>query len=56
MPDIRYIILSDTHLGAHTSVLTHLDGDGRVDGRGPSRCSAPTAVALEASRRRDTQR
>lgn len=36
MPDIRYVCLSDLHLGAVNSVLTHLDEDGNhVDGPAP---------------------
>jgi hypothetical protein len=46
MPDIRYICLSDTHLGADASILTSLDG-GRVD---PTRPSKPLVCLAECLR------
>lgn len=44
MPDIRYICLSDLHLGANASLLTALDERGRVD---PSRPSKPLVCLAE---------
>ncbi|HEY8209490.1 MAG TPA: metallophosphoesterase [Myxococcaceae bacterium] len=46
MPDIRYIVVSDLHLGAHTSLLTALTPDGRVDPSRPSEPLASLAAAL----------
>ena len=36
MPDIRYVCLSDMHLGAETSLLTNLSPDGKIDPLHPS--------------------
>ncbi|MDP8937069.1 MAG: metallophosphoesterase, partial [Actinomycetota bacterium] len=42
MPDVRYVCLSDLHLGSENSVLSALDGDGEVDGH----LTAPALAGL----------
>jgi len=48
VPDIRYVCLSDLHLGAATSVLTHLDAEGNHSPRDP----APLLTAVLAGLRK----
>ncbi|HVE87652.1 MAG TPA: hypothetical protein VND93_32565 [Myxococcales bacterium] len=48
MPDVRYICLSDTHLGSDTSLLTALDRDGRVDPTRPSEPLSCLAACLRS--------
>jgi len=48
MPDVRYICLSDTHLGADTSLLTPLDGRGQVDLSRPNKPLACLAACLKS--------
>ncbi len=47
MPDIRYVCISDLHLGASNSLLTHLDGAGRP-ATGPAPVLEATCGALRA--------
>src|SRR5262245_24661968 len=48
MPDVRYICLSDTHLGADTSLLTTLDASGHVDPSRPSETLVCLAACLRS--------
>ena len=48
MPDIRYVILSDLHLGARNSVLTNFVESGSVDPRAPSDVMMSLFECLEA--------
>ena len=45
---IRYIVLSDLHLGDRDSVLTHLDAQGELDALNPSRALRALVDCLRA--------
>ena len=47
MPDIRYVILSDMHLGAENSILTHPAEEGTdVDPSKPSEAMVGLAACI----------
>ncbi|HJV70262.1 hypothetical protein [Ideonella sp.] len=48
-PPLRYVCLSDLHLGAANSLLTQVTASGRADPERPSACLVALARALRAS-------